>query len=157
AAAFTSQVPLSGDDASMEVYGAQLDQRSNDLPEKVAAYRYAVTAGYFEMMGIPLRRGRLLEERDMRSAPVRPVLISETFAKQAFPGQDPIGRRLRIGGPVDRPWDVIVGVVGDVKQASLAVSASEAVYVATAQWLWADNPLWLVVRARGDAAALAPS
>src|SRR5262249_6833844 len=130
AAAFTSQLPMSGDDASMEVYGAQLEQRSN-APERVDAYRYAVTPGYFEMMGIPLRRGRLFDARDNAGAPVRPVLISESFARRAFPGQDPIGQRLRIGGREDRPWDIIVGVVGDVKQASLAASQSEAVYVTT--------------------------
>jgi len=89
--------------------------------------------------------------------PVRPVVISESFAKREFPGQDPIGQRIRFGGPADRPWDVIVGVVGDVRQASLAASQSDAVYVTTGQWLWADNPLWLVVRARVDAGALVPS
>jgi predicted permease len=152
-AAFTSQLPLSGDDASIELYGAQLEQRPH-APETLDAYRYAVTPNYFKTMGIPLRRGRLLEERDMLSAPVRPVLISESFAKHAFPDQDPIGQRVRIGGPDNRPWDIIVGVVGDVKQASLALSQSDAVYAATAQWLWADNPQWLVVRTSGDAAAL---
>jgi putative ABC transport system permease protein len=152
-AAFTSQLPLSDDDASLEVYGVQLEQRPH-APETLDAYRYAVTPSYFKTLGIPLRRGRLLEERDMLSAPVRPVLISESFAKHAFPDQDPIGQRLRIGGPNNRPWDIIVGVVGDVRQASLAMSQSDAVYAATAQWLWADNPQWLVVRTRGDAAAL---
>jgi putative ABC transport system permease protein len=93
----------------------------------------------------------------MTGAPVRPVLISESFAKRAFPGRDPIGQRVRFGGPADRPWDTIIGVVGDVKQASLAASQSEAVYVPTAQWLWADGTLWLVVRARGDVAALTPA
>ena len=48
-----------------------------------------------------------------------------------------------------------MGVVGDVKQASLAITESNGFYVATDQWLWADNPLWLVVRTRGDAAGLA--
>jgi putative ABC transport system permease protein len=155
-AAFTSQLPLSGDDASTEVYGAQLAQRP-DSPEKVDTYRYAVTPDYFKTMGIPLLRGRLLEERDMLSAPVRPVVISESFAKHAFPGQDPIGQYLRLGGPDDRPWDIIVGVAGDVKQVSLLAGLQDAVYAATAQWLWADNPQWLVVRARGDAATLVPA
>jgi hypothetical protein len=53
--------------------------------------------------------------------------------------------------------DVIVGVVGDIKQTSLAVSQSDAVFVTTAQWLWADGTQWLVVHTRGDAAALAPA
>ena len=152
-AAFTNQLPLSGDDASTEVYGVRLE-RSQNTTEWIDAYRYAVTPGYFETMGIPLRRGRLFDARDMAGAPVRPVLISESFAKRAFPGQNPIGQRVRFGGPPDRPWDTIIGVVGDVKQASLAAPQSEAVYVTTAQWLWADGTLWLVVRARGDATAL---
>jgi putative ABC transport system permease protein len=155
-AAFTSQLPLSGDDAQMDVYGVQIERNLNPA-ERVAAYRYAVTPGYFETMGIPVRRGRLFDERDMASAPVRPVLVSESFAKTAFPGQDPIGQRVRFGGPADRPWDMIVGVVGDVKQASLAEPTAQAVYVPTAQWLWADGTLWLVARARGDVAALSPA
>jgi ABC-type antimicrobial peptide transport system permease subunit len=48
-------------------------------------------------------------------------------------------------------------VVGDVNQVSLAAGQADTVYVTTAQWLWADNPLWLVVRSHGDAAALAPT
>jgi ABC-type antimicrobial peptide transport system permease subunit len=52
---------------------------------------------------------------------------------------------------------VIVGVVGDVKQASLAGSKPQAAYATVDQWLWVDNPLWLVVRTRGNAAALAPA
>src|SRR5262249_6429114 len=64
---------------------------------------------------------------------------------------------VRFGGPPDRPWDMIIGVVGDVKQASLAAPQSEAVYVPTAQWLWADGTLWLAVRARGDVAAPTPA
>jgi putative ABC transport system permease protein len=155
-AAFTSQLPLSGADASIEVYGVQIERLQNTT-ERVDAYRYAVTPGYFETMGIPLRRGRLFDARDMAGAPVRPVIISESFAKREFPGQNPIGQRVRFGGPEDRPWDTIVGVVGDVKQASLAEPQSDAVYVTTAQWLWADGTLSLALRARGDVAALTPA
>ena len=49
------------------------------------------------------------------------MLISESLAKSKFPGQDPIGQRLRIG-PADGPWNTVVGVVGNVKQTSLAVA-----------------------------------
>jgi putative ABC transport system permease protein len=97
----------------------------------------------------------MFDARDTSGAPVRPVVISQSFANRMFPGQDPIGQRLRLGGPPNRPWDVVVGVVGDVKQESLAVSESDAVYVTAAQWLWADGTLSLVARARGNAAALA--
>ena len=153
AAAFTSQLPLSGDS---DVYGARLenDVNPNDSHE---VFRYGVTPGYFETMGIPLRSGRLFDAHDVTPTAVRPVLINESFAKRTFPGQDPIGQRIRVGGSPGRPWDVIVGVVGDVKQTSLAASQSDAVYVASAQWLWADGTMSLVVRTRGDAAALVPA
>ena len=152
-AAFTSQLPLSGD---ADVYGVRFENEIN-LKDSHEVFRYGVAPGFFETMGIPLRRGRLFDERDLAPAPVRPVLINESLAKRKFPGQDPIGQRLHIGGPVDRPLDVIVGVVGDVKQTSLAASQSDAVYVSSAQWLWADGTQWLVVRTRADAAALAPA
>ncbi len=153
AAAFTSQLPLSGD---ADVYGVQFENAS-DPNDVEPAFRYGVAPGYFETMGIPLRRGRLFNAQDAAGLPMRPVLINESLAKRRYPGQDPIGQRIRFGGPPNRPWDIIVGVVGDVKQTSLAVSQSDAVYVTTAQWLWADGTQWLVVRTRGDAAALAPA
>jgi putative ABC transport system permease protein len=106
-------------------------------------------------MRIPLLRGRLLEQRDTLPAPVRPVLINEAFAKHRFPNEDPIGQRIRFGGSDSRPWDVIVGVVGDVKQLYMASVESNGFYVAADQWLWADNPMWLVVKTRGNAASFA--
>jgi len=66
-----------------------------------------------------------------------------------------VGQRVRFGGAENRPWDVIVGVVGDVRQASLAADRTDAFYVATDQWLWADPAMWVVVSANGDATALA--
>lgn len=153
-ATFTSQLPLSGD---FEVYGVQFELKPDDNSE--AAYRYAVSPSYFETMHIPLLRGRLLNERDRAGAPVA-ILISESFAKRMFPGQDPIGRRVRAGpdrGQADRRWDTIVGVVGDVKQTSLALNEPDAFYTTTTQWAWVDNVQSLVIRARGDAGALAPA
>ena len=148
-AAFTSQLPLSGD---ADIYGAQLEH-DNDPRDDHSVYRYAVTPSYFAVMRIPLRHGRLLDERDLVPGE-RGVVVNESFAKRKFPGQDAVGQRIRVGGVNDRPWDVIVGVVGDVKQSSLTMGESGAVYVAASQWLWADNPQWLVVRAHGDAASL---
>jgi len=153
AAAFTSQLPLSGE---LESYGVQFAADPNDSE---AALRYAVTPSYIEAMRIPLRRGRLLDERDVAGGPGA-VLISESFAKRKFPGQDPLGQRLRTGpdiGRPDRPWATVVGVVGDVKQTSLALSESDAFYTTSAQWSWVDSAQSLVVRARGDVTALVPA
>jgi putative ABC transport system permease protein len=107
-------------------------------------------------MAIPLRSGRLLNARDTANTPPV-VLISESLAKSKLQDQDPIGQRLRLGAN-DGPWSTIVGVVGDVKQTSLTVSQTNAVYMTTAQWrLFADRALWLVVRTRGEPAELAPA
>jgi putative ABC transport system permease protein len=155
AAAFTSQLPLSGD--LSDGYGVHFESGPPGNTETDnSALRYAVSPGYFETMAIPLRRGRLLDEHDAANAPPA-VVISESLAKSKFPDQDPIGQRLRLG-PSDGPWDTIVGVVGNVKQTSLAVSESDAVYIVPTQWrLFVDRRLWLVVRGQGDAAALAPA
>ncbi|MGC2109334.1 MAG: ABC transporter permease [Candidatus Korobacteraceae bacterium] len=153
-AALTSQLPLSGD---LDSYGMQFEAYPNDGSE--AGYRYAVSPDYFATMRIPLRRGRLLNENDRAAAPGA-VLISESFARRKFPGRDPIGQHVRSGpdlGHPDKPWSTIVGVVGDVKQTSLAVSEPDAFYTTPAQWAWVDNVQSLVVRTHGDAASLAPA
>jgi putative ABC transport system permease protein len=154
AAAFSSQLPLSGelDDA----YGVRFESSVTDNPEENReAFRYAVSPGYLEAMAIPLRSGRLLNEQDTANTPPV-VLISESLARSKFRDQDPIGQRLRLGGN-DGPWNTIVGVVGDVKQTSLTVSKRNAVYMTNAQWPFADSAMWLVVRAHGQPAQLAPA
>ena len=150
-AAITSQLPLSGD---FDVYAVQFESH---ITTADAALRYSVSPDYFEAMDIPLRRGRLLDERDAAGAP-GVVLISESLAKREFGDQDPIGQRVRVGPDAlhaDLPWATIVGVVGDVKQASLAVSQSDAFYIPTPQWSWVDPAQSFVVRAHGDPAKLA--
>jgi putative ABC transport system permease protein len=152
AAAFTSQLPLSGD---LDEYGVHFEASPTRPAQTYNAFRYAVSPGYIETMRIPLRRGRLIDENDRAGAPLV-ALISESLAKLRFPGADPLGQRLRIG-PTDGPPYTIVGVVADVRQMSLAVSQSDAVYIPAGQWRFADNSMSFVVRGRDDAAALAPA
>jgi putative ABC transport system permease protein len=171
-AGFTSQLPLSGD---QDVYGVvfEKDLADNAAPDanKYPFFRYAVTPGYLETMRIPLLRGRLLNDHDSSdvsrycfqpqqcgSAPAA-VLISESFAKRKFGAQDPIGRRVRLGPAAlrpDTPWATIVGVVGDVRQLSLADKPDDAIYVSNAQWFWGDQEMSLVVRTRSDPASVIP-
>ena len=152
AAAFTSQLPLSGD---LDEYGAHFEASPTQPAQSYSAFRYAVSPGYIETMHIPLLRGRLFAETDRAGAPLV-ALISESLARLRFPGADPIGQRLRIG-PMDGPPYTVVGVVADVRQMSLAVNRSEAVYIPASQWSFADPAMSLVIRGNGDAAALAPA
>jgi putative ABC transport system permease protein len=153
AVALTSHVPLSGD---YDTYGFELQSLSvGRAGENGSAARYVVSPRYFETMGIPLRRGRLLDARDATEG-AENVVISESFAKREFAERNPIGERVRFGPEAgsSRPWDIIVGVVGDVKQESLAVGETEAFYITTGRWRWADNNQSMVVRASGDPLAL---
>jgi putative ABC transport system permease protein len=152
-AAFTSALPLSDDPSWVTSYGAVFE---NDDPQQGSdVTRYAVSPGYCQTMGIPLLRGRFLDERDVDGAS-QSALISESLARHQFPGQDPIGKRLHVG-PRDRPWYTVVGIIANVKQTSLALNEPNAVYLSMAQTWFADDTLSLVVKARGDAAALAPA
>jgi putative ABC transport system permease protein len=151
-AAFTSQLPFSGD---RDEYGVLFEPNPNEEPTGAfSSFRYAVTPDYFETMSIPLLHGRLLDARDVDGAPGT-VLISASLAEQKFPGQGAIGKRLHIGR-TDVPWYTVVGVVGNVKQASLAVPDSDAVYLTPEQWFFPDQAMTLVVRTRTNAAALGP-
>ncbi|HET7374277.1 MAG TPA: ABC transporter permease [Gemmatimonadaceae bacterium] len=150
-AAFTSQLPLSGDG---DTYGAHFESSPTGRNES-AVFRYAVTPGYFETMGIALVRGRSLATSDRAGAPYA-LVINESFARRKFPGRNPLGQRLHLG-PDRGPWYTIVGVVRDVKQLSLAVSQADAAYIPTDQSWFADRVLSLVARTRGDSRALAPA
>jgi putative ABC transport system permease protein len=155
-AAFTSQLPLSGE---VDGYGYEAESRPEEKPgEDGSALRYTVTPDYFRTMGIPLRAGRLLEATDRPGAP-EAIVINEHFARRLFGPLDPIGQRLRFGPQVGggRPWGEVVGVVGDVKHYSLALEAPDAFYVANGQWDWVDNVATLVVRISGPAASVVPS
>jgi putative ABC transport system permease protein len=155
-AAFTSQLPMSGD---LDGYGVEWESVPESRTDLPSALRYAVTPAWFRTMRIPLRRGRLLDASDRPGAP-ESIVISESLARRVFPGADPIGQRLRVGpeiGDTSRAWGIVVGVVGDVTQTSLALGADDAIYVSMGQWPWVDQVQSLVVRTTGDPAAMAPA
>ncbi len=152
-AGLTTNLPLTDDAVIYGTYGARF--KSDPPNVGTDLFRYVVSPGYCESMQIPLRRGRFLSEMDGADAPPA-VLISESLAKSQFPGQDPIGKPMHVG-PTDRPWYTVVGVVGNVKQNSLVTDQPNAVYLTEAQSWFADNTMSVVVRARGDATALAPA
>ena len=109
-----------------------------------------VSTDYFRTMGIPLRQGRDFEERDTADAP--PVaVVSATFARTVWPGQDPLGKRLRFKGA--ERWLTVVGVVGDIKHGSCADAPASQVYTPHDQ----DARIFacVVARTKGDPTAMA--
>ncbi len=121
--------------------------------QPIAEYR-ETSADYFRALSIPLIKGRYFTEQDAAGSP-RAVIINEAMARRFFQDQDPIGQRLQFDSPDSVP---IVGVVGNVKQATLARPAVLEIYVPYAQSPWlAFNSLLgmsLVVRASDDPGAL---
>jgi putative ABC transport system permease protein len=89
------------------------------------ADQFSVSTDYFEVMRIPLKRGRLFTEQDTAAAP-RVALIDEACARAQFPRENPIGNHIQLGHP---PWMTIVGVVGDVHQDGIDRPADLQVYM----------------------------
>jgi predicted permease len=125
-----------------------------DMKLPFALFR-VVSPDYFRAMGIPLQRGRHFEAHD--STDSQPVtLVNRSLAERYWPGQDAIGKRLKVG-PVDSPneWLTVVGVVGDVRQTGLYEQKLEF-YVPYAQERRSFMaPRDLVVRTKGDATSVA--
>ena len=148
AAGWTSMLPLGG---NFDRYGVRIEGVELANPaDAPSADRYAVTPGYIEAMRIPLQRGRTITAADAADAP-RIVLINQTFAATAWPNSDPIGARLKVGGP-DRPWWTVVGVVGDVRHTGLDEVQAPQIYLPESQWFSADGAMVLTARIGGDPA-----
>jgi putative ABC transport system permease protein len=126
-------LPLSGDRfvISFEIEGrpmAPKDHPSGDF--------FAAGVGYFRAMGIPIIKGRDFDDRDRYgSTPV--VIITETLARQFFPNEDPIGKRIKPGiNTIEGDKTTmreIIGVVGDVRNRSLDTAPKQAYYVPQTQ------------------------
>ena len=116
------------------------------------------TDGYLEAMGERLIRGRGIS-RDDRSDTQLVALINEDMARRYWSGQDPIGRRFKIGGDPTRPFVTVVGIVGDVRHNELTGVVKEKFYVPHTQWHKsvgnAIRSMTLVVKSAGDPMALA--
>lgn len=87
--------------------------------EADTVYYQEVGPNYFHTMGIPISQGRDFSSRDSLHAP-GVVMVSESFARRYWPGQDPVGKRLRYGSDDSHyPWMQVIGVAGNVKYNSL--------------------------------------
>jgi putative ABC transport system permease protein len=115
----------------------------------------SVSPEYFQLLGLDLVQGRLLDKRDalVPATTEQPVVVDRAWVRRFFPNRDVIGRRLRQGGCTACPWTVVVGVVGEVKYAGLDKPDEGSVY----------GPLdpqgrsrYLVLRTASDPASVIP-
>jgi putative ABC transport system permease protein len=138
-----------------------LEGRSSELGDTSLADGALATPGYFNALGIELRRGRLFDDHDDATTP--PVaVVSEAFVKRFFGGLDPIGKRIAPGGRVQTGggpaqaaapnWITIIGVVRDVRTSGIEFEPAATIYRPV--WQASNLALTLTVRAGGDPAAL---
>jgi putative ABC transport system permease protein len=159
-AAFADWLPLA-DDAAHAYSGMTIVGRTIPSEGEPTLILDSVSPGYFQLMSIPIVRGRAIAELDTEtSEPV--VVINETMARQFWPNEDPIGRAIKFNSsPEERPRR-IVGVVGNVKQYALTQEPQPQAYVSYQQLPAHIMPndtesrvhKSLVIRARSDSATL---
>jgi len=131
ASAVATTLPMTGSDIGM---GFVPDGRPEDPRVRMSASFFGVSPDYFSTMGIQIRRGRGFTERDdEHAAPV--VVINETMAAKYWPGEDPIGKRVKISYNDSGPRE-IVGIAGDVKQTNLTDAVAPQMYTPFVQAPW---------------------
>jgi putative ABC transport system permease protein len=149
-ASISTDLPLEGghsNDFSLEVRPTPQGKAAD-----VAEF-FSVSPEYFRTLGIPLLKGRYLSEQDDANAP--PVMvISAAMARRYFPGEEPIGMRLKTGGCTECDWTTIVGVVGDVKNGALNTEDDSAMYCPFVQESFGIRMMTLIVRTEGDPTSL---
>jgi putative ABC transport system permease protein len=159
AAAVVSQAPLGPGGGSN---GLLPEGRSPTPESRINSRLRIITPGYFATMGVQLKRGRVFTDRDVAGAP-RVMIVSEELARQAWPGEDPIGKRVVCceGSPDDPRWKTVVGVAADVRSRGPTVDVGPEFYLPIDQvppeaWDWIQRAMALVVRSGGgEPAALA--
>ncbi|HSA56405.1 MAG TPA: ABC transporter permease [Gemmatimonadaceae bacterium] len=154
-AGFVRLLPLASEigDAFFEIEGRPLPPNE---PGRSADWQ-AATPGYFEAMRTPLVRGRLFGPEDTPDGN-QVILINETLAREYFPGEDPVGQRVRFFGQ-QSPWRTVVGVVGDVHHNGITRPVKRAFFAPHNQWHnsaggTSRRAMTLAVRATGDPRAL---
>jgi putative ABC transport system permease protein len=162
AASAVSRLPLAGGGwgRSLTVEGFPV------LPVRQApsVNHCVITPNYFRAMGIPILMGRDFTDADTRDS-MKVTIIDERLAREYWPNESPLGKRIRFGPPEDNePWHTIVGVVGAVKHQRLNLTRSKTVYLPHAEVtingmalaVRAANPENLAPAIRGEVKAMDP-
>jgi putative ABC transport system permease protein len=147
AAALGSVLPLGGDsDMTIFIEGRPLPRTSS---EALATWYRLVSADYLQAMDISLRSGRMFKSGEQ--API--LVINETGARRFWPGEDPIGKRVRFDQDEKAPWFTVIGVCEDVKMRGARGEARTEVYIP--YWQMPEPGMNIVLKAAADPARLA--
>jgi predicted permease len=161
AAGVVTAAPL----GSMQSSNGLVPEGKPNTPEtRVQSLLRVTTPSYPRAMGLRLLQGRFLEPTDVHGSE-RVMVISRSLARAAFPGQDPIGKRISCceGTPESPSWKTVVGVVDDVRTDGPAGEVRPEFYLPLdqapdASWRWNQQSMTVVARSRtGDAARLIPA
>jgi ABC-type antimicrobial peptide transport system permease subunit len=153
----TAHVNATEDSLLMKEVSDFFTQLFRDPKQGGQADYASVSEGYFRSLGIPLLRGRLFDDRDTMDAP-HVALISQSLAREKWPNQDPIGRSIEFGNiDGDLRLLTVIGVVGDVREASLEKPPRPTIYVNYRQRPQATYQFSAVVRTAGDPASVIAS
>jgi putative ABC transport system permease protein len=119
--AFGTDAPFNGGSSATIV--SPEGREPGETERGIRVYRHSVTPGFFDALGAPIVNGRDFDDHDATgSLPV--VIVSRRFAAKAWPGVDPIGRRLIIGRGAGRDWITVIGVAADLRYRSLTVDVA---------------------------------
>jgi predicted permease len=125
ATALTSLLPAGGNNNNTFVVEGYTPPKGADMNLATVS---SVIGNFFHAMGIPLLRGRLFTEADRHGSQLV-LIVNHKLAQHYWPGQDPIGKRLRIGTPeMQTPWITVIGEVADTKLASPDQPSKEQYY-----------------------------
>jgi putative ABC transport system permease protein len=152
-AGLTLNLPLNGGGISAW-HGVIHAGRPITPEETIQTENRIISPGYFRTMNIPLLKGRELTAQDNRQDASPVVIVSDTLARQLWPDEDPIGKRIQFGH--DEPFArEVVGVVGDIKRNGFESTDDMATYITYAQQPWTN--MVIVARAASDPMSLAGS
>jgi len=135
-------------------WGFVTEDKPSPPPNETPDGNYQIIGSdYFRAMGIPLRQGRFFATQDTQQS-TRVVIVNEELARRQWPGQNPIGKHLRVNG-VSKPWLTVVGVVGNVRTQWPDPDFFQEFYLPYTQYPWDLVPRNLIVRTPMTQTALA--
>jgi putative ABC transport system permease protein len=149
----TTNIPLEREIAYDSVFSVEgrPPVNPNDVP--ITSHRL-VSPDYLKTLGVTLIKGRLIDETDRAGKPPV-VVISEELARQAWPGEDPLGKRIkRVRPNQDFPWMTVIGVVKDVKEDLFNYRINRPVWYVPYAQVENNFPVNLVVRTSSDPASV---